>query len=284
MFVIFGDPYTTPIVQLLDACSHCFPGTPIVGGMASGMKEQGDTRLALNGAIFDTGLVGVSFTGNIDVHSVVSQGCRAVGETFVVTKSHHNVIEQLNGQSALAAIEEMVQTLPLNDRLLLQSGGLHIGRVIDQGKGSYGKGDFLIRSLLEVKRDTGAVAIGDLVRTGQTLQFHVRDAKTADEEMRLLLEGETLLAADSGPPAGALLITCNGRGTRMFDQPNHDVALTRKILGDIPVAGFVCGGGTGAGGESEFHSPFGTRRRWLFRQPGLVWVGAKVLLAFGTAF
>ncbi|HVT83523.1 MAG TPA: FIST N-terminal domain-containing protein [Phycisphaerae bacterium] len=252
MFLIFGDPFTTPIVQLLDACTRRFPGTPIIGGMASGMQEQGETRLALNGEIYNTGLVGVAFTGNIDVHSVVSQGCRGVGDTFVVTKSHHNVIEQLNGQPALAAIEEMVQTLPLQDRLLLQTGGLHIGRVIDQGKGSYGKGDFLIRSLLEVKRDTGAVAIGDLVRTGQTLQFHVRDAKTADEEMRLLLEGETLLSGDSGPPAGALLITCNGRGTRMFDQPNHDVALTRQILGDIPIAGFFAAGELGPVGDKNF--------------------------------
>jgi small ligand-binding sensory domain FIST len=266
MFIIFGDPFTTPIVQLLDACTKRFPGTPVVGGMASGMKEQGETRLALNGAVFDTGLVGVALSGNIDVHSVVSQGCRGVGDTFVVTKSHHNVIEQLNGQPALAAIEEMVQTLPLNDRLLLQSGGLHVGRVIDQGKGSYGRGDFLIRSLLEVKRDTGAVAIGDLVRTGQTLQFHVRDAKTADEEMRLLLEGETLLAADSGAAAGALLITCNGRGTRMFEQPNHDVTVTRQILGNIPIAGFFAAGELGPVGDKNFIHGH-TAALALFRQP-----------------
>ncbi len=266
MFLIFGDPFTTPIVQLLEACTRRFPGTPIVGGMASGMKEQGETRLALNEGIFDSGLVGVALTGNIEVHSVVSQGCRAVGETFVVTKSHHNVIEQLNGKPALAAIEEMVETLPLEERLLLQSGGLQVGRVIDEGKGSYGRGDFLIRSLLDVKRDTGAVAIGDLVRTGQTLQFHVRDAKAASEEMRLLLEGETLLSADSGAPAGALLVTCNGRGTKMFEQPNHDVALTRQILGVFPVAGFFAAGELGPVGDKNFIHGH-TAALALFRQP-----------------
>jgi small ligand-binding sensory domain FIST len=218
--------------------------------MASGMQNQGDTRLALDGDIFSSGLVGISFSGDVEIDCVVSQGCRPIGETFVVTKCHQNVIEQLDGKPALAAIEEMVQTLPLLDRQLMTTGGLQVGRVIDQGKGNYGRGDFLIRSLVGVRRETGAVLIGDMVRGGQTLQFHVRDAKTADEEMRLLLEGETMLAA--APPAGALLVTCNGRGTRLFDKPHHDVELTRQILGAIPVAGFFASGELGPVGEGNF--------------------------------
>jgi len=134
---------------------------------------------------------------------------------------------------------------------LLQVGGLQVGRVIDEGKGNYGRGDFLVRSLVGVKRDTGAVLIGDYVRVGQTLQFHVRDAKSADEEMRLLLEGETMLAAN-GQPTGALLITCNGRGTRLFDMPHHDVTLARQILGDIPIAGFFAAGELGPVGDKNF--------------------------------
>ncbi|HEY4330185.1 MAG TPA: FIST N-terminal domain-containing protein [Phycisphaerae bacterium] len=249
-FFMFGDPYTTPIVQLLDACTHSFPGAPVIGGMASGMQHQGDTRLALNDEIHSSGLVGISFSGNVEIDCVVSQGCRPVGETFVVTKCHQNVIEQLDGKPALAAIEEMVQGLPLLDRQLLTTGGLQIGRVIDQGKGNYGRGDFLIRSLVGVDRKTGVVSIGDMVRGGQTLQFHVRDARAADEEMRLLLEGESMLADSNA--AGALLITCNGRGTRLFEKPNHDVELTRKILGNIPIAGFFAAGELGPVGEKNF--------------------------------
>ena len=259
-FFMFGDPFTTPIVQLLDACSRTFPGAPVLGGMASGMQRQGETRLALNDEIHTAGLVGVSFSGNIEIDFVVSQGCRPIGETFVVTKCHQNVIEQLDGKPALAAIEEMMSGLPLHDRQLLATGGLQVGRVIDQGKGSYGRGDFLIRSLVGVKRETGAVLIGDMVFAGQTLQFHVRDARTADEEMRLLLEGETLLASSAAQPAGALLVTCNGRGTRLFDMPHHDISLTRQILGAIPVAGFLRRGNWG---RWEIRILFtATRRRW----------------------
>jgi small ligand-binding sensory domain FIST len=249
-FFMFGDPFTTPIVQFLDACSVTFPGAPIIGGMASGMQNPGDTRLSLNDEIFNSGLVGIAFCGNVEIDCVVSQGCRPVGETFVVTKCHQNVIEQLDGKPALAAIEEMVQLLPIHDRQLMNVGGLQVGRVIDQGKGSYGRGDFLIRSLVGVKRETGAVLIGDLVRGGQTLQFHVRDGKSADEEMRLLLEGETML--ETSPPVGGLLVTCNGRGTRMFDRPHHDVSLIRQILGPIPLAGFFAAGELGPVGEKNF--------------------------------
>lgn len=265
-FFMFGDPFTTPIVQLLDACSVTFPSAPVIGGLASGMQYQGDARLSLNGAIFNTGLIGLALCGNVEINCVVSQGCRPVGDTFVVTKCHQNVIEQLDGKPALAAIEEMVQMLPIHDRQLMNtSGGLQVGRVIDQGKGNYGPGDFLIRSLVGVKRETGAVLIGDMVRGGQTLQFHVRDARTADEEMKLLLQGETML--EPAPTVGGLLITCNGRGTRMFDKPNHDAALIRQILGDIPLAGFFANGEMGPVGEGNFIHAH-TAVLALFRKPG----------------
>lgn len=265
-FIMFADPFTTPIVQLLDACSRRYPGAPVIGGMASGIQNPGDSRLAVDDEIHTSGLVGVSFSGNIEIDTLVSQGCRAVGETFVVTKGQDNVIEQLNGAPALTAIEEMVQSLPLLDRQLLNNGGLQVGRIIDPGKGSYGKGDFLIRSLVGYRRETGAVLVGDMVHTGQTLQFHIRDARAADEDMRLLLEGETMLASDARQPAGALLISCNSRGTRLFDKPHHDVALTRRFLGDIPIAGFFAGGEIGpVGNHNYIHSH--TAAMALFRQP-----------------
>jgi small ligand-binding sensory domain FIST len=249
--LFLADPFTTPIVQLLEACSLVFPRAPVIGGMASGIKAEGETQLALNGAIHTSGLVGVAFSGDIDIDCVVSQGCRPIGETFEITRAHENVIEELNGKQPLAAIEQMVEGLPLHDQQLIATGGLQIGRVIDAGKGNLGPGDFLLRSLIAVKRETGAIVIGDRVHAGETLQFHVRDAKTADEEMRLLLEGEMLLASPDSA-VGVLLITCNGRGTRLFNLPHHDVTLTRQVLGPIPVAGFFAAGELGAVNQKNF--------------------------------
>ncbi len=265
-FLYIADPFTTPIVQLLDASSRVFPAAPVIGGMSSGVKAPGETRLALDDAIHTSGLIGISFSGHIEVDTVVSQGCRPIGSTFAITRCHKNVIEELDGKPALMAIEQMVSTLPIHDRQLLATGGLQIGRVIDEGKGNYGRGDFLIRSLVGVRRESGAILIGDMVQVGETLQFHVRDAKTAEEEMRLLLEGETLLTS-ADPPLGALLITCNGRGTRLFDMPHHDVSLTRQVLGAIPVAGFFAAGELGPVGQKNFIHGH-TAVLALFRQPG----------------
>ncbi len=250
-FLMAADPFTTPVVQMLDSCSRLFPQAPIIGGMASGMSQAGEARLAADDHIHSTGLVGVSISGPIQVDCIVSQGCRSIGPTFTVTKGNRNVVEELNGKPALAAIEEMVNALPNRDRQMLASGGLQVGRVIDEGKGNFGRADFLIRSLVGVRRESGAILIGDLIQVGQTLQFHVRDAQAADEELRLLLEGESLLASQ---PLGAFLVSCNSRGTRLFEQPHHDVKMVRQILGNIPVAGFFAAGEFGpVGGRNFIH-------------------------------
>jgi small ligand-binding sensory domain FIST len=251
-FFMAADPFTTPVVQFLDACSRLFPAAPVLGGMASGMAHAGEARLAIGGAddeVFSSGLVGVAFSGNIEIDCVVSQGCRPVGPMFEITRSEKNVIEQLDGKPALVAIDDMINRLPVHDRQLLAIGGLHVGRVVDPGKGNFGKGDFLIRSLLGVKRESGAIVVADVIRTGQTVQFHLRDAKSAEEDMRLLLEGEIQLAE---PPAAAVLVTCNSRGTRFFDMPHHDVTLTRQILGNIPIAGFFAAGELGPIAQKNF--------------------------------
>jgi len=248
-FLMLADPFSTPIVQLLESCATLFPQAPVFGGMASNAQEPGETRLVINDQVFTSGLVGVSFAGNVQIDTVVSQGCRPIGETCVITKGQRNVIQELGGRPALQVINEMVLALSAPDRQLLETSGLFVGSVIDAGKGSYGRGDFLMRNVLEVDGASGAIAIGDMVRPGQTVQFHVRDAASADEDLRLLLEGELQLAQ---APVGVLLFTCNGRGTRLFATPHHDVTVTRTILGPVPIAGFFCAGELGPVGDRSF--------------------------------
>ena len=97
---------------------------------------------------------------------------------------------------------------------LAASGGVLAGLVIDENRSEYRRGDYLMRGLLGIDEDTGALALGEPVRVGQTLRFHVRDARTADEDLRENLSG----ALDGDQVAGALLFTCNGRGTNMFPE------------------------------------------------------------------
>jgi small ligand-binding sensory domain FIST len=251
LLAVLGDPFTTPVVQLLDACSEEFPAAPVVGGMASGITRPGQARLAINGNIYSSGLVGVGMAGPLQVDCVVSQGCRPVGHTMVITRAQQNVIEQLDGIPAIAAIGRMLEHLPRTDREMIEKVGLQIGRVIDERKGNFGRGDFLIRNILSLDRHQGHLTIGDMIHENQTVQFQVQDSHSADEDLRLLLQGELLLA---NAPTGVLMFTCNGRGTHLFGTPDHDISTVRSVLGSVPVAGFFCAGELGpVGGRNFIH-------------------------------
>ena len=191
--------------------------------------------------------MGISLSGAIDVKTVVSQGCRPVGHPVVVTKAHENVIEQIGGKPALAALQAIVDSMPNEEQQLLRNG-LFIGRAIDEYRESWSRGDFLVRNVLGMEQATGGIGITDMVRVGQTVQFHVRDAATAEEDLRLLLEEQKKQDA----PAGGLLFNCNGRGTRMFSQPCHDIAATRAIFPRTPIAGFFAAGELGPVGKQNF--------------------------------
>jgi small ligand-binding sensory domain FIST len=178
---------------------------------------------------------------------------------LLITKAHENVIEQLGGRAAIAVIREMIQSLAPAEQELL-THGLLIGRAISEYREQFVRGDFLVRGLVGGDEKSGAIAVADYVRVGQTVQFHVRDAATADEDLAMLLE-----AQKAQPPAGALLFSCNGRGTRLFDKPGHDVSAALKAMPLTPVAGFFAAGELGpVGGRNFIHGH--TASFALFRQ------------------
>ena len=246
----FGDPFTTPTNQFLPAVDTLRPGLPVVGGMASAAHRPGENVLLYNDVIHREGLVGVSLAGPaLDVQTVVSQGCRPFGKTYVITKSKDNVIQTLGGRPALQALRDALLEMPEPERQLLQNG-LFVGRAISEYKDNFDRGDFLVRNVMTVDNETGAITVGDYVRTGQTIRFHVRDAATATEDLTCLLSAKTV----SPPPAGALRVSCNGRGTRLFDQPCHDVHAANQAMPGTPVAGFFAAGELGpVSGQNFIH-------------------------------
>ncbi len=249
--IVLGDPFTVPTELLLQRVNEDRRGLRVMGGMASGVRLPGQCRLLLDDAVHDSGAVGVLLQGAVGLRPVVSQGCRPIGRPFVVTKAQGDVIVQLGGRPPLAVLQELWQTLDARDKKLFQQG-LHVGRVINEYQGDFQRGDFLVRNVVGLDRTTGALAITDRVRVGQTVQFHVRDAETADEDLHALLQLD--LSAAAKRPAGALLFSCNGRGRNLFDVPDHDAAVLRAEAGDIPVAGFFAQGELGpVGGQNFIH-------------------------------
>lgn len=238
--LVLADPFSNIPNLAFEGLAERFGEIPVVGGIASGGGMPGSNALFLGDKVYHHGLVGVAVGGAVSVEAIVSQGCRPIGRHFVVTEARENVIYKIAGMPALKKFEEVFRTLTPADQELARHA-LHVGRVVDEYKEAFGRGDFLIRNFLGFDRDTGALVVNDRVRTGQTIQFHVRDAKTASEDLALLLEGTPPTPA----PAGALLFSCNGRGSQLFGAPDHDAGAVEKKLGPLPLAGFFANGEIG---------------------------------------
>lgn len=258
--ILLGEPYSFPADWLLERLNDDRPGLPVLGGMASGGHAPGENRLIFGRQAPRQGAVGVMIHGPVRIRAVVSQGCRPIGRHYVITRAEQNVIHELGGRPPLAVLEELFASLTPGDQQLARQG-LHVGRVINEYQDHFERGDFLVRNCLGADRETGALAIGDFVRPGQTVQFHVRDAGTADEDLRALVAR----ARSEGAAHAALLFTCNGRGSRLFDQPDHDAGLLAELLGELPVAGFFAQGEMGPVGGKNFLHGF-TASAALFSQ------------------
>ncbi len=243
--LVLGDPFSFAADGWLKRIQEVAPGVPVLGGMASASRVPGGNVLTLDGAEFSNGAVGVRLSGGVAIRALVSQGCRPIGRPLLVTKADRNLVVELGRRPALEVFREVFEDLDDEDQERVRLG-LHLGVVTNEYQESFTRGDFLVRNVVGAD-DAGALALTDRVRVGQTVQFHVRDAASADEDLKTLL-------ADAPPAHGALLFSCNGRGTRLFDVPDHDVSVLREFLGDVPIAGFFAMGEIGpVGGLNYVH-------------------------------
>jgi len=256
--LVVADPFTFPAGELCAELVSARPGLPMIGGYASGASGPGGTRLALGDRVYDSGAVAVLLGPSTEVVPVVSQGCRPFGRLLTVTRVERNLVLEIAGRPAMACmVDQIAEHLGRDDIAGIEGNGLLLGRCVDEGILEPGPGDLLFRPLLGVERATGALSVEDRVPLGGTVQFAVRDADTSSDDLFAALAGRQ---ADA-----ALLFTCNGRGTRLFDQADHDAASIARSLGPIPLGGLFASGEFGpVGGASFVHS--GAASVALFRQ------------------
>ncbi|MFK7760231.1 MAG: FIST N-terminal domain-containing protein [Phycisphaerales bacterium] len=288
----FADPFSVPLVNLVpalsdariqyaDAHGHTKRIGTVIGGMASAAQNPGNNTLFLDGEIRNYGAIGITLSGNLQVDTIVSQGCRPVGEPMVITRAKGNLILELGGKPAIEAIRESLQSLTNDDQDLLENG-LLMGRVINEQQSRFGRGDFLIRNIMGGDEQSGAIAIADLIQAGQTIQPHLHDEQTAREDLSLMLDAQRLYDR----PAGALVVSCTGRTHEFFGDRGHDAQAIRHAFDPpvdgptlakagrelnapdrgIPLAGFFGAGEIGPVGDSIFQHGHTTVAA-LFREP-----------------
>ena len=243
--LLLADPFSFPAVDLLERMDADHPGLPLVGGMVLASQEPGDCQLVIDDLVFERGAVGVLLGPAVEVATVVSQGCRPIGEPFVVTKADGPVIHEMGGRPPLERLKDIAAQLSEAEQGMLRRG-MHLGRVIDEHKEHFERGDFLVRSVVAGDPATGSIELDDIIEVGATAQFQVRDAGSADEDLRQLVGSRS---ADA-----ALLFTCRGRGARLFTRPDHDANIVADSLGGAAVAGMFCAGEIGpVGGRNFLH-------------------------------
>lgn len=260
-FILLADPFSSRANDLIEGLDYAYPGSVKVGGLASGTPRIG-TGLFCDYQLYREGTIGVALSGNIVMETIVAQGCRPIGQPYRVSRGDRNIvlgIEEENsagvggGASArtpLEVLRDLIQSLSEEDRLLAQHS-LFVGVARDEFKQTLQQGDFLIRNLLGVEPSAGALAIGDRVRAGQRIQFHLRDANTSAEDLELLLL-RYQQQATATTASGALMFSCMGRGEGLYGSPNFDSHLFQRYLSNIPLAGFFCNGEIGPVGGSTF--------------------------------
>jgi small ligand-binding sensory domain FIST len=258
--LLLADPFGFPAEAAFEGLAERWPGMPVIGGMASAARGPGGNRLLLDERVLLTGAVGAFLGPGIEVETVVSQGCRPVGRPYTVTASDENVVRELAGQPAMTRLIELANDELTEDEVaIVNRGGLHVGRVIDERKLEFGRGDFRVLNVLGANQAEGWIAVAEPVTLGDTLQFHLRDAESADDDLRALLTGR---AAES-----ALVFTCNGRGRALFGTGDHDALVVDDYVGPLPAAGMFCAGEFGAVGGRNFLHGF-TASIALLRETG----------------
>lgn len=270
-FVLMADPFSSGTNELVQGLDFAYPGATKVGGLAGIESFSKYSALFCNQQRYQEGIVGVALSGEIVLQAIVAQGCRPIGELYRVSEGDRNIMIKLEldeltapgksqtSQTPLEILQTLFQEMSEEERVMMQNA-LFIGVAQSGFKPTLTRRDFLIRNLVGVNPNNGAIAVADKIRPGMRVQFHMRDAQTSAEDLEEMLRRyrverlENQIAGDQTGcfPVGALLFSCTGRGEGLYDEPNFDSDLFEKYLGPLPVGGFFCNGEIGPVGGSTF--------------------------------
>ncbi|MGY0195852.1 FIST signal transduction protein [Leptothrix sp. BB-4] len=218
---------------------------------------------AWRGGVYEGGVSGVAFGAGVGLISRVTQGCQPVGPSHRITACEQNVVLELDGEPALdvllrelgVTLDEPRRALPV---LRATLAGLSDAADESLSRGGQFGADTRVRHLIGLDPARLGFAVADRVDTGMRLAFCQRHVEAARRDLvRICAEIREELCPDDpdAPPdlsasaddpaariAGAIYVSCNGRGGAHFGAPSAELELIRHALGDVPLVGFFAGG------------------------------------------
>jgi small ligand-binding sensory domain FIST len=242
-FLTLADPLSFEMETFLKGLDRVYPSAPKVGGLASGARQPGGNVLYLNDQVYRSGCITLALTGNVQIDTVVAQGCRPIGDPMFVTAAHENLIRELDGATPRDVLAELFERISASDRELF-SQSLFLGLAMRKGASQYVPGDFLIRNILGMDPQSGALWVNSNIAANSVVQFHLRDASASAYDLERTLTSYTS-AQLSRPAEGALLFSCLGRGIGLYGQADHDSNAFRRLVADVPIGGFFGNGEIG---------------------------------------
>lgn len=280
-FMLFSDPSFADRGELdrfLSGIEYAYPGSSVVGALASAAAAfpKGHMFCTLPRDILspeanslrDSGLVGLTFSGDVQIDCLVSQGCRAIGPEFEVRKvGPGNVILEMElagrPSSCLRAtgqLQSIISYASKAEKELLQEN-LHIGISVNE----YGsvEDNMRIRHVINVDMFKGGIAVACDVHVGQRVTFCIMEREAAlralDKTMQKYkrVELANSLVGYSNPPFGAVVFADVGRGQGLFSEPATETRNLTSFAPGVPVTGCFSAGQIGPcrGGSENVGRP-----------------------------
>lgn len=262
---IHADPATPDLGELVAEMADRTSTGYLFGGLASSRNRN----LHIANGVFEGGLSGVAFSRRIALLSRVTQGCQPAGPVRRISAAERNLVISLDGEPALDCLLRDLQIVGATPRAALPRLRNTLVGLSDRSDdvlvrpGQFGT-DTRVRHLIGIDPGRRAIAIADSAEVDMQLAFCNRNTEAARRdlvricsEIREELEPEELSLeaamalhtddADSGPNparriAGAVYVSCAGRGGPHFGAPSAELAVIRHSLGDVPLVGFFAAG------------------------------------------
>jgi small ligand-binding sensory domain FIST len=264
-FLILSEPHSFETQALLAALDRGFPESEKFGGLVSGATEETGNKLLLDGEIFSGGAVGLAFSGDLRIDTIVAQSCRPVGDPMIVTDHTHNVVHRFDKGNPMKVFRKLVYGLEGEERELAQHA-MFVGIGVESKLGEYHPGDFVIRNIVGFNPKSGDLAVAAPIEDLEVLQFHLMDPRTSANEFERAMQDFASEFGDDNQTRGALLFSCVSRGESKYGGANHESELVRRYFGQMPIGGFFSDGEIAQVGQKTCLHGYASAVT-LFREP-----------------